>query len=192
MSLELSTLLRKSASEHTHLCPRQVLGVRMGLAGLAALEVKIPVTTRTALVIIETGGCFADGIRAATGATVGHRTLRVEDLGKIAATFTDLRKGTSLRLAPKSDVRTRALAYAPSEKRRYFAQLQGYQLMPDEELFNNKWVILEIPAEMIISQKNARALCSKCEEEIINEREVVVEGKVLCQTCAFGGYYRFS
>ena len=67
---------------------------------------------------------------------MGHRTLRVEDLGKIAATFTDLKSGTSLRLAPKLDIRTRALDYAPEEKRRYFAQLKGYQVMPDEELFS--------------------------------------------------------
>jgi formylmethanofuran dehydrogenase subunit E len=189
---QLSTLLQRSSSEHSHLCPRQVLGVRMGLAGLAALEVKAPVTTKTALVIIETSGCFADGIRAATGATVGHRTLRVEDLGKIAATFTNMKNNTSLRLAPKSDVRTRALIYAQDEERRYFAQLHGYQVMPDEELFNSQWVELEIPAEQIISHQNARAICSNCKEEIINEREIILDGKVLCKTCAFGGYYRLK
>ena len=190
MTSHLTVLLKKSASDHSHLCPRQVLGVRMGLAGLTALGLKAPVTTKTALVIIETGGCFADGIRAATGATVGHRTLRVEDLGKIAATFTNLKTGTSLRLAPKPDVRTRALAYAPEEKRRYFAQLEGYQVMPDAEMFSFQWVELGIPAVQIISRQNARAMCERCGEEIINEREVVVEGKVLCRTCAHGGYYR--
>jgi formylmethanofuran dehydrogenase subunit E len=189
---QLSTLLQRSSSEHSHLCPRQVLGVRMGLAGLAALEVKAPVTTNTALVIIETSGCFADGIRAATGATVGHRTLRVEDLGKIAATFTNMKNNTSLRLAPKSDVRTRALIYAQDEERRYFAQLHGYQVMTDVELFNFQWVELEIPAEQIISHQNARAICSNCKEEIINEREIILDGKVLCKTCAFGGYYRLK
>jgi formylmethanofuran dehydrogenase subunit E len=164
----------------------------MGLAGLKVLGVEAPVTTKTALVIIETGGCFADGIRVATGATVGHRTLRVEDIGKIAATFTDLNKRTSLRLAPKLDVRTRALTYSPGEKRRYFAQLQGYQVMPDDELFNFQWVELQTPAEQIISHQNAMAICSRCGEEIINERELVVEGKVLCRTCAYGGYYRLK
>ncbi len=64
MPTDLSILLKRSASEHSHLCPRQVLGVRMGLAGLDALGVKPPVTTKTALVYIETDGCFADGIRA--------------------------------------------------------------------------------------------------------------------------------
>ena len=61
--------------------------------------------------------------------------------------------------------------------------------MPDEELFNFQWVELQIPASQIISHQNARANCSNCGEEIINEREVVVDGKVLCQTCAYGGYY---
>jgi formylmethanofuran dehydrogenase subunit E len=186
---KVSELLNKSASEHSHLCPRQVLGVRMGLAGLAALGLKPPVSTRTALVIIETGGCFADGIRVATGATVGHRTLRVEDLGKVAATFTNLKNESSLRLAPRLDVRTRALAYAPEEKRRYFAQLQGYQVMPDEEMFIFQCVELRTPASVIISHQNARAVCSNCGEEIINECEVVQEGLVLCRTCAHGGYY---
>ena len=190
MSPQLSPLLRKSASEHSHLCPRQVLGVRMGLAGLAALGLKAPVSTRTALVIIETGGCFADGIRVATGATVGHRTLRVEDLGKVAATFTNLKTESSLRLAPRLDVRIRAMDYALEEKRRYFAQLQGYQVMPDEELFIFQWVELQTPASQIISHQNARTICSHCGEEIINEREVVAEGMVLCRTCALGGYYR--
>jgi len=161
----------------------------MGLAGLATLGLKVPVTAKTALIIIETGGCFADGIRAATGATVGHRTLRVEDFGKVAATFTNLKTETSLRLAPRLDVRTHALAYAPEEKRRYFAQLQGYQVMPDDELFNFQWVELRIPASQIISHQNARAVCSNCGEEIINEREVLLDDRVLCQSCAHGGYY---
>jgi formylmethanofuran dehydrogenase subunit E len=164
----------------------------MGLAGLVALGLKVPLTTRTGLVYIETDGCFADGIRVATGATVGHRTLRVQDLGKIAATFTDLKLGASLRLAPQLDVRTRALEYAPDEKRRYFAQLQGYQVMPDEELFSFQRVEIQVPPLQVISHPNARAHCSICGEEIINEREVVVEGKVRCQTCAYGGYYQLK
>ena len=192
MGSDLYELLEKSASDHTHLCPRQVLGVRMGLAGLGALKIKSPVTPKTALVIIETGGCFADGIRVATGATVGHRTLRVEDIGKIAATFTNLKTLTNIRLAPKPDVRNRPLAYAPDEKRHYFAQLKGYQLMPEEELFNFQKVELFLSPEQIMSRQNALAICTVCGEEIINEREVVVDGKILCQTCAGGGYYRRS
>ncbi len=190
MSEDLYTLLQKSASDHSHLCPRQVLGVRMGQAGLARLGVEAPVTTRTALVIIETSGCFADGIRVATGATVGHRTLRVEDLGKVAATFTNLASGESWRLAPLCDVRIRALEYAPQEKRHYFAQLKGYQVMPEQELFSFQQVELTTPASVIVSRQAARAVCSRCGEEVINGREVILGGEVLCRMCAYGGYYR--
>ncbi len=162
----------------------------MGLAGLKALGLDAPVTSKTALIIIETGGCFADGIRAATGATVGHRTLRVEDMGKIAATFTNLKTGISVRLAPTPEVRQHALVYAPGEKRHYFAQLKGYQVMPEDELFILQNVELLTPASQIISHQNARAICSRCKEEIINERELIVDGKTLCKTCAGKGYYQ--
>jgi len=190
MNEDLYTLLKKSASDHSHLCPRQVLGVRMGLAGLSALNLKAPVSPKTALVIIETGGCFADGIRVSTGATVGHRTLRVEDIGKIAATFTDLASGESIRLAPQLDVRSKALTYAAEEKKHYFAQLKGYQVMTDEELFIFQHVELVVPAPHIMSRQNARAICNRCGEEVINEREVVLDGEVLCRMCAYGGYYK--
>jgi len=192
MQIDLAYLLNLSASDHSHLCPRQVLGVRMGLAGLEALGLTAPVSDTTALIIIETSGCFADGIRAATGATVGHRTLRVEDMGKIAATFTNLKTGVSLRLAPKADIRAKAKAYAPHERKHYFAQLEGYQVMPDEELFNFQHVELLIPASQIISRQNTRAVCQNCGEEIINEREVVVNGQVLCLMCAGRGYYQIK
>lgn len=162
----------------------------MGLAGLKVLGVKAPVSAKTALIIVETDGCFVDGIRAVTGASVGHRTLRIQDLGKIAATFTDLKGATSLRLAPKPEIRKRARDFAPAETRRYFAQLKGYEVMPDEELFNFQTVELKIPPTQIMSHQIARAICSSCGEEIINEREAIVDGMVLCQTCAFGGYYR--
>jgi formylmethanofuran dehydrogenase subunit E len=64
--------------------------------------------------------------------------------------------------------------------------------MPDEELFSFQWVELQTPAVQIIAHQNARAYCSTCGEEVINERQVNLEGKVLCQTCAYGGYYRLK
>jgi formylmethanofuran dehydrogenase subunit E len=127
---ELHDLLKLSSARHDHLCPRQVLGVRMGLAGLAAVGLEAPMPRKDAMVFIETDGCFADGIEVATGATVGHRTLRVMDLGKIASTFANVKTGQAVRLAPRLDIRVRALAYAPAVKKKYYAQLKGYQLMP--------------------------------------------------------------
>ncbi|PJH76367.1 MAG: formylmethanofuran dehydrogenase, partial [Anaerolineae bacterium CG_4_9_14_0_8_um_filter_58_9] len=70
-----------------------------------------------------------------TNCTVGHRTLRVEDYGKTAATFVDTQIGRAVRVAPALDIRQRAYAYASDEPRHYFAQMQAYQVMPDEEMF---------------------------------------------------------
>jgi len=189
MLSNLSEILKQSSARHSHLCPRQVLGARMGTAGLTALGLEAPINKYTALIIIETDGCFADGIEAATGATIGHRTLRVNDYGKIAATFVNVKTGYTVRIAPALDIRKRALAYAPDEERHYFAQLQGYQVMPDEELFRFQEVLLNPSLESLLSKPNVRANCEYCGEEIINERQVAVNGTQLCRTCANEGYY---
>ena len=114
----------------------------MGLAGLGALSFEPPVTKSMALVIVETDGCFVDGIEVATGVTVGHRSLRIVDLGKIAATFVSLVTGNAIRLAPRDGIRALAATYAPEAAQRYAAQLQGYAVMPAEELFSSQEVIL--------------------------------------------------
>ena len=189
MSLCITDLLKQSSARHDHLCPRQVLGVRIGLAGLSALGLESPVNKRTALIIIESDGCFADGIEVATGAAIGHRTLRVNDFGKIAATFADVRSGHAVRISPALDIRERALSYAPDEPRRYFAQLQWYQGMPDVELLRIQEVELHPTLNELISQPLARVVCDYCGEEIINEREVLVNGATLCRACASDGYY---
>jgi formylmethanofuran dehydrogenase subunit E len=186
---DLTEILAQSSRRHSHLCPRQVLGARIGLAGAAALALPGPRRDKRLLVILETDGCFADGIEAATGCAVGHRTLRVEDYGKIAATFVDVRTEQALRIIPRLDVRQRAAAYASGEARRYFAQLQGYQVMPDEELLTIQPVQLTRPAAEIVSRPGVRVDCAVCGEEIVNEREVLVDGRALCRACAYGGYY---
>jgi formylmethanofuran dehydrogenase subunit E len=188
--MDLHELLKKSSSRHDHLCPRQVLGVRMGLAGLRAIGLEAPLPHKAALVIVESDGCFADGVEIATGATVGHRTLRVMDLGKIAAAFANVQTGRTVRLAPCLDVRQRALAYAPDTKKKYYAQLKGYQVMPEVELFTFQEVILEPALEVLISRPGVRAKCANCGEEIINERQVFVDKKGLCRTCAGVRYYQ--
>ena len=108
----LKALLDASAARHARLCPRQVLGVRFGLAGASALGLEAPRQDKQLMAIIETDGCFADGIEAATGCSVGHRTMRIEDYGKIAVTFVDTLTGRAVRIAPRRDVRQRALSYS--------------------------------------------------------------------------------
>ena len=189
MKTDLTQLLAAASSRHSHLCPRQVLGARIGLAGAAALGLAAPRRDKRLLVIVETDGCFADGVEIATGCAVGHRTLRIEDYGKIASTFVDVQTEQALRVAPRGDVRQRAYAYTPDEPRHYFAQLRGYQIMPDEALLTVEPVQLLQPIRQIVSRPGVRVNCAGCGEEIINEREIVTDGQPFCHACAQGGYY---
>jgi formylmethanofuran dehydrogenase subunit E len=187
--MNIQPLLEKSSRSHSHLCPRQILGVRMGLAGMKALGFDSPPDKKRLLVIVESDGCFADGVIAATDCTVGHRTLRVEDYGKTAAVFVDTQTDRAVRVAPALDIRQKAYAYAPDEPRHYFAQMQAYQIMPDNEMFTATEVALTTPIEAILSRPGVRVNCDVCGEEIINEREIQHEGLTLCRACAGHSYY---
>jgi formylmethanofuran dehydrogenase subunit E len=185
----LPTILEISSAQHKHLCPRQVLGARIGLAGVAALGLDAPRQDKRLLVIVETDGCFADGLSAATNCTMGHRTLRLADYGKIGATFVDVKTGTAVRITLQLDVRQKAHQYAPDEKKHYYAQLIGYQHMPDAELLTIRPVRLSVPVSQIISRAGVRVNCVGCGEEIINKREIVQEGRPYCIPCAGPAYY---
>lgn len=186
----LDELLAESAALHRHLCPRQVLGVQMGRLAAELLSLDLPQSDKRLLTIVETDGCFTSGLSVATNCWVGRRTLRVEDYGKVAATFVDTETEIAIRVAPSPTARERAAAFAPEARNRWEAMLLGYQRMAPADLFVWQSVILTTPVAAIISRAGHRSLCDRCGEEILNEREVVAGGLTLCRHCAYGGYYR--
>lgn len=192
MSMQIEELLSRTSARHGHLCPKQVLGVRIALAGMSMLKWWSPVTKDDGLIILETDGCFADGIEVATGASIGHRTLRVNDLGKIAATFADAQSGRSVRVSPRHDVRARAWEYAPKASSSYGAQLEGYEYMPEPFLLRFQGVDLSPSLKTLVSSAGARVVCQECGDEIGNQREHIVNGVALCVHCAGLGYYSES
>jgi formylmethanofuran dehydrogenase subunit E len=127
---------------------------------------------------------------AATNCTVGHRTLRVEDYGKVAATFVDTKSGKAVRVAPVLDVRQQAYVCCPDEPRHYFAQMDAYQNMPDEKLLTITEVQLITSIEQIVSRPGVRVECASCGEEIMNEREIILDGQTYCRACAGSPYYQ--
>lgn len=183
-------LLAATAARHAHLCPRQVLGVRMGLLAARLLQLDLPQRDKRLITFVETDGCFTDGLAVATGCAVGRRTLRVEDYGKIAATFVDTQTGRAIRLTPRSAARDLTARYAPEAVSAWEAYLLGYQRMPDEELLAVQRVELQTSIEAIVSRPEARAICAVCGEEIFNEREVVQGDLTICRGCAGHTYYR--
>ena len=186
----LSELLLASSKLHHHLCPKQVLGVRMGLLAGKILNLELPQIDKRLLTIMETDGCASDGIAVVTNCWVGKRTLRIEDYGKVAATCVDTLTGRAVRILPAPTARTLALKYAPQAPSLWEAYLLGYQRMPDEELLAYSFVDLNVPIEKIVSHPESRATCQQCGEEIINERELNIDGRILCRACAGFAYYK--
>jgi formylmethanofuran dehydrogenase subunit E len=141
------------------------------------------------LALVETDGCAADGISVATDCSVGRRTLRVLDYGKVAATFVDTIGGAAFRASPSPRARARALQYAKGASSPWHAYLEGYQLVPNNELVVIRPVRLTRPISEILSKPGNRVKCSACEEEIMNERETLVDGIIFCRSCAGESYY---
>jgi formylmethanofuran dehydrogenase subunit E len=185
----LAELLAESSALHRHLCPRQVLGAQMGLLAAELLGLDLPQSDKRLLTFVETDGCFTTGLSVATNCWVGRRTLRVEDYGKVAATFVDTQSGQTLRIAPNPVARACAAKYAPEAQNRWETMLLGYQRMAFADLFVWRPVVLTTPVEEIISHAGQRACCDRCGEEILNAREVVIGAATLCRHCAYGGYY---
>jgi formylmethanofuran dehydrogenase subunit E len=193
----LQPLLTATAQRHQHLCPRQVLGIRLGLAGLVGLGLIPPNYTnyfdnhsKRLLTIVETDGCGADGVAIATRCHVGRRTLRVLDYGKVAATLIDTWHDRAVRVAPSPHSRRLAQQFAVDAESKWHGYLLGYQRIPDADLIRMTPVTLTQTIAEILSKPNMRVNCAECGEEIMNERELIVDGRPLCQQCAGRGYYQ--
>ena len=180
---QLEALLERSSALHHHLCPRQVLGVRMALLAGRHLSLELPRADKRLLVFVETDGCFADGVSVASGCWLGRRTLRLEDHGKVAATFVDTVTESAVRIAPTLDARAVARAAFP-DLGKWSTYLEAYKTLGDEALFTARPVRLRDSLDAIISTKKARAICAGCGEEIINAREILRDGMSLCRACA--------
>lgn len=185
----LAGVYARSSQRHERLCPRQVLGVRMGLAAAEALSVNPRAPGRVLYIFAETDGCFTDGVEAATGCSLGHRNMRLMDYGRVAIVAVHVESGEAVRISPAAGVRETAEAYAPGERRRYYQQLQGYQLMPEAELLRIRSVHLRVDLTALLGQKGTRATCHRCGEEILNGRQHLESGRTVCQGCTGAAFY---
>ena len=193
----MDDLLELSAASHHHLCPKQVLGVRMGMLAAKILDMPLPQTDRKRLfVFAETDGCAISGITASTGCSVNKRTMRLMDFGKVAATFVDTVTDRAIRIHPLPESRQNAIAIAEAYMRpepiesRWHAYLYGYQVLDDRLLFSVRSVNLSVYLKDIISTPTAFAVCDHCGEEINNGREIITDTLTLCQACGGNGYYQ--
>ncbi len=186
--MNLEQILAISQNLHRHICPRQVLGARMGLLAGELLELTLPREDKRLVVLVETDGCFADGVSAATGCWLGRRTMRLMDYGKVAATFIDTKTQQAIRIAPHINARANAKALQTALNK-WQAYLEGYKILPDNDLLTFQAVQLNFSLEQLLSHAGARVTCEQCCEEILNQREVIQNGKIYCQSCVANSYW---
>lgn len=187
---KLQRLLAEASALHSHLCPRQVLGVRMGLLAGDILGIDVPQTGKRLFTFAESDGCGMGGIATATGCYVRRRSMRIMDYGKVAATFVDRATDRAIRIVPHPQSRQRALSAPSDEPDRWQRQLLAYQQLPAKDLFVVTSVQLTVSLEALISQPGLCVYCDVCGEEITNGREVEQQEHTLCRACAGEGYYQ--
>ena len=182
-------LLQEAVELHGHMCPGQILGVRLAMAGCREVDVDDPRGTRKLIVWVEIDRCATDAIQSVTGCKLGKRTLKYVDYGKMAATFLNTDTGKAMRILARDDSRERAVAYAPVAASRKEAQLLAYREMPDEELFVMTPVSLTVREEDQPGHPVSRVVCDDCGEGVNDRREIQRGNRILCRPCAGGGYY---
>ena len=186
----LQELLKVSDTLHGHLCPGQILGVRMAMLGCRLVAVDEPTSSRDLIVYVEIDRCAADAVQAVTGCKLGKRTLKYFDYGKVAATFFNVATGKAFRVVARDDARHAARRYeSPGEDKRAI-QIRAYQSMPDERLFNLMPVHIQLSRFDMPGRPISRVTCDDCGEGVNDGREIRKDQKTLCHACAEGAYYR--
>jgi formylmethanofuran dehydrogenase subunit E len=188
---EFNLLLEESVKVHGHLCAGQVLGVRMSMLGLREINIGDPKgrDRKNLIVYVEMDRCATDAVQSVTGCSLGKRSLKFLDYGKMAATFLNTKTGKAVRVAAREDSRVRAHELFPESEDRYRAQLDAYRVMPDQELFDVMEVIVTPRPEDMPGRPLRRVRCECCGEHVQDMREVFQDGKILCIPCASGSYY---
>jgi len=184
-------LLEESVRIHGHLCAGQVLGVRMSMLGLREIGIQDAKgkDRKSLLVFVEMDRCATDAVQSVTGCSLGKRSMKFMDYGKMAATYMNLDTGKAMRIVAREDSRQKAKESFPELENKYSAQLEAYKIMSDKELFSVMEVTVRVAPQDMPGRPLRRVKCDSCGEHVQDMREVCQDDKVLCVACAKGGYY---
>jgi len=186
-------LLEGSAREHGHFCPGQVVGVRMAMMGCELIGLNDPRNRldeiKKLIVYVEIDRCATDAIAYVSGAKLGRRSLKFIDNGIMAATFINLETEKAVRIASTETSRDLAAKYAPGILDKRQQQLEGYKRMPTDDMFVIQAVKVDTPIQDMPGPTRFKAVCEQCQAVVRDKKEVFLNGRILCRTCALGGYY---
>jgi formylmethanofuran dehydrogenase subunit E len=185
-------LLAGSVAAHGHLCPGQVVGVRMAMLGLRLLAFETPPTypqLKQLIVFVEMDRCTGDAVAYVTNAKLGRRSLKFVDYGIMAATFVNLNTNQAFRVISTEESRDLAALYAPREPDQRQQQIAAYKVMPDSVMFRVQEVRVDLTPFDLPGPTRRKATCMKCGQVVRDNREVKHDGFVYCRPCASGAYF---
>ncbi|MBS1804978.1 MAG: TraR/DksA C4-type zinc finger protein [Acidobacteria bacterium] len=180
------TLLERAEAAHGHMCPGQILGVRMALLGLKNLGIEDPLgADRKRLVtFVEIDRCATDAIGMVTGCRLGKRTLKFRDWGKMAATFVDLSQDAGVRIVALETSRDLARQLHPEIDNKSRQQMLAYRELGDDQLFLVQRVRVHVDPAELPGHRGDRIVCARCGEGINFNRFEEIDGDKLCISCA--------
>ncbi len=187
------TLLKGSVDAHGHLCPGQVVGVRMAMLGCRLIGLDDPQAQdqiKKIIVYVEMDRCTSDAIAFVTGVKLGRRSLKFMDYGIMAATFVNLETGKAYRILSTEEARDLVSVYAPEINEKSRQQLEAYLKMPDSVLFRVQQVEVPISEFDLPGPTRSKVSCSQCGQVVRDHREMQVDGVALCKPCAHGAYFK--
>ena len=185
-------LLESSAEAHGHLCPGQVVGVRMAMLGCRLIGLDAPRRhdqIKKLIIYVEMDRCTADAVAHVTGVKLGRRSLKFMDYGIMAATFVNLETGKAFRVVSTEAARSLANSYAPEIADKYPQQLEAYKRMPDSVLFRVQQVNVKIKECDLPGPTRYKTSCSRCGQVVRDQREVIQDGATLCKPCGQESYF---
>ena len=189
---DFRTLLETSARAHGHLCPGQVVGVRMAMLGCRLIGLGEPTRhdqIKKLLVYVEMDRCTADAVAHVTGVRLGRRSLKFMDYGIMAATFLNLETEVAYRILSTEEARSLASSYAPEIDGKASRQLAAYKRMPDCVLFRVQQVTVRLNEFDLPGPTRKKTVCSRCGQLVRDAREVTINGQVLCKPCTEYSYF---
>lgn len=190
---DFDTLLEGSASAHGHLCPGQVVGVRMAMLGCRLIGLDNPSQLpqiKKLVVYVEIDRCATDAIAYVTGVKLGRRSLKFVDNGIMAATFVNLESGKAFRIVSTESSRDLAHSYAPDIDDVRQQQIDAYINMADDVLFDVMPVSVDVPVHDMPGPSRFKVRCASCGTMVRDKKEVLMGDRILCRACAYGSYYR--
>ena len=184
--MDEQALLERAIAFHGHHCPGLTIGFRASLIGLRELGVE-RAQDEELVAIAETDACGLDAVQVLTGCTIGKGNLILRDWGKQVFSFGRRSDGRLVRVALRYGALSREEDGDLPEEERRRRSLERLQMLPDEALFDVRWVEAPLPPPARLFRT---VQCGRCGEGVMEARVRLRDGQPLCPACYGPEYTR--